>query len=70
MFTRQIKVQIGKGTLSVLFVKEKMPTLAENKHHSVHFILHGPRLLHLSTKKYGSDPSEMVIKVVIPAPTQ
>ena len=28
-----------------------MPTLAGNKHPSVHFFLHGPRLSHLSTKK-------------------
>ena len=32
-------------------MKEKMPTLAENKHPSVHFFLRGPGLLHLSTKK-------------------
>ena len=28
-----------------------MPTPAGNKHHSVHFFLHGPRLFHLSTEK-------------------
>ena len=28
-----------------------MPTLAGNKHLSVHFILHGPRLFHLSMEK-------------------
>ena len=28
-----------------------MPTLAGNKHLSVHFFLHGPRLFHLSTEK-------------------
>ena len=28
-----------------------MPTLAGNKHPSVHFLLHGPRLFHLSTDK-------------------
>ena len=28
-----------------------MPTLAENKHPSVHFFPHGPRLFHLSTEK-------------------
>ena len=47
-----------------------MPTMAGNKHPSVHFFLHGPRRFHLSSKKCGSDPSEMDIKVVIPAPTQ
>ena len=45
-------------------------TLAGNEHLSVHFFLHGPRIFHLSTEKYGSNPSEMDIKVVIPAPTQ
>ena len=27
-----------------------MPTLAGNKHPSVHFFLHGPHLFHLSTE--------------------
>ena len=28
-----------------------MPTLAGNKHLSMHFLLHGPRPFHLSTEK-------------------
>ena len=28
-----------------------MPTLAGNKHPSIHFFPHGPRLFHLSTEK-------------------
>ena len=28
-----------------------MPTLAGNKHHSIHFFPHGPRPFHLSTEK-------------------
>ena len=32
-----------------------MPTLAGNKHLSVHFFPHGPRLFHLSTEK-GTGP--------------
>ena len=51
LFTRQIKVRIGKSILFILFIKGKMPTLARNKHPSVHFFLHGPRLFHLSTEK-------------------
>ena len=51
LLTRQIKVQIGKSTLIILFIKEKTPTLVENKHPSVHFFLHGPRLFFLSTEK-------------------
>ena len=51
LFTRQVKVQIGKSTLIILFIKERMPTLAGNKHPSVRFFLHGPRLFHLSTEK-------------------
>ena len=51
MFTRQIKVQIEKSSLFILFKKEKMPTLGGNKHPSVHFFLHGPRVFHLSTEK-------------------
>ena len=31
--------------------KGKMPTLAGNKHLSVHFFLHGPRLFYLSTER-------------------
>ena len=42
----------GKSTLIILFIKgERMPTLAGNKHLSVHFFPHGPRLLHRSTEK-------------------
>ena len=51
MFTNQIKVQIGKSILIILFTKEKMPTPAGIKHSSVHFFLHGPHLFHLSTEK-------------------
>ena len=47
-----------------------MPTLAGNKHLSVHFFPHGPRFSIFRQKKVRSDPSEMDIKVVIPAPTQ
>ena len=32
-------------------IYKKMSTLAENKHLSVHFFFHRPRLLHLSTEK-------------------
>ena len=46
-----------------------MPTLAGNKHLSVHLFLHGPRLFHLLTGKYWFNPSEMDIKMVIPEPT-
>ena len=46
-----------------------MPTFAGNKHPSVHFFPHGPSIFHLFTEKHGSDPSEMDIKVVVPAPT-
>ena len=51
LLKRQIKMQIGKSTLIILFIKEKMPTLAGKKHLSVHFFLRGPRLFHLSTEK-------------------
>ena len=51
MFTRQFKVQIRKSNLIILFIKEKMPTFAGNKHPSVHFFLYGPRLFLLWTEK-------------------
>ena len=50
LFTRQIKLQIGKSTVIILFIKRKMPTLEGNKYLSVHFFLHGPRIFHLSTE--------------------
>ena len=36
---------------NLIIYKGKMPTLAENKHLSVHFFIHGPRLFRLSTEK-------------------
>ena len=49
----------------------KTPTLTGNKHPSVHFFFHRPRLFHLSRKKMQrSSPSEVEIKLAIPAPTQ
>ena len=47
-----------------------MATLAANKHLSVHFFLHGPRLFHNSTEKVRVQSEKMDIKVVIPAPAQ
>ena len=35
----------------VIYQGERMPTLAGNKHPSVHFFPHGPRLFHLLTEK-------------------
>ena len=69
LFTRQIKVKIGKSTLIILFTKEKMPTLAgKNTPPSISFLT--DRVLSIfRQKRYGSDPSEMDIKVAIPAPT-
>ena len=51
LFRRQIKVQLGKRTLIMFFILEKMPTLAGIIKTSVHFFLHGPRIFHLSTEK-------------------
>ena len=39
-----------ESTLFILFIKGKMPTLAGNKHPSIHFFLYGPRLFHLLTE--------------------
>ena len=35
----------------IIYQRNGMPTLVGNKHPSVHFFLHGPRLFHLSTEK-------------------
>ena len=51
LFTRQIKVQIGKSTLIIFFINEKMPTLVGHKHFCVHFIIHRQSLFHISTGK-------------------
>ena len=68
LLKRQINEQIGKSTLIILSIKGKMPTLAGNKHLSVHLFLHGTRsFLSFDRKKQGSNPTEMDIKVVTPA---
>ena len=35
----------------IIYQRKRMPTLAGNKHPSVHFFPHGPHLFHLSTEK-------------------
>ena len=35
----------------IIYQRERMPTLAGNKHPSVQFLPHGPRPFHLSTEK-------------------
>ena len=35
----------------IIYQREKMPTMAGNKHLSVHFFPHGPRVFHLSTER-------------------
>ena len=46
-----------------------MPNLVGDKHLSIQLFLHKTRLFHLSTEIDGPKPSEMDIKVLIPAPT-
>ena len=47
-----------------------MPTSPGNKHLSIRFFIHIPRLFHLSTENLRLNPSEMHIKVLFHAPTQ
>ena len=48
-----------------------MPTLAGNKQLSLHFFAFTDRVFSIFRRKiYGSDQSEMDIKVTIPAPKQ
>ena len=71
LLTRQIKVQIGKSTLIILFIKEKgcrlwreintLPSISS---------LTDSVFPTFRNENVRSDPSEMDIKVVIPAPTQ
>ena len=50
MFLRQVKEQLGKSNLIILFTKEKCRLWWE-KHPSIHFSLHRLRFFHLSTEK-------------------
>ena len=43
--------KMGKSTLMISLIKEKLPILAGNTHLSVLFFLHGLRLFHISTEK-------------------
>ena len=47
-----------------------MPTLAGNKHLSIHFLPDMPRFFHLVTEMYVPNQLEMEIQVLIPALTQ
>ena len=49
-----------------IIYKRKMPTLEGNKHPSIHFLFHRPRLFHNSTENYGPNPSKMDIKALFP----
>ena len=70
LFTRQVNVQIGKSILIILSIMEKCRHLREiNTLPSISSLTDRVFSI-LRPKKYGSDPSEMHIKVVIPAPTQ
>ena len=40
-----------KYFIHIIYQRERMPTMAGNKHPSVHFLPHGPRPFHLSTEK-------------------
>ena len=59
MFTRQVKVQIEKSMLIILTLKTKVPTLAGNKHLSIHFFPQRLRLFHLRRKRYEPNPLEI-----------
>ena len=71
MFTHQTKVQIGKSTLIMLFIKGKKYRLWReiNTFPSISSLM--DRVFSIfRQKRYASNPSEMDIKVVIPAPIQ
>ena len=66
LFTRQVKVQIVKSSLIIILSKEKMQTLAGKKHLSPI-----PSLIYRVFSIFGrSNPSNVHIKVLIPALTQ
>ena len=70
MFTRQVKVQKMEKYFNHNDYKGNMPTLAEiNNFSSISSFT--DRVFSIFRRKvYGSDQSEMGIKVIIPAPTQ
>ena len=70
MFRRLVKVQSKEKYWTHVIYKEKIPTLAGNKHLSIQFFPHTPRLSHFLTKMYEPNPPEMGIKVLIPVPIQ
>ena len=70
LFTRQIKVQIGKSTLIRIFIKEKGCRLWREINTLPYISSLTDRVFSIfRQKKVRSDPSETDIKVVIPAPT-
>ena len=50
MFTRQVKVQIGKSTLKITTLKSKCRLWREMNIFSLRFFLHRTSLFHLSTE--------------------
>ena len=50
--------------------KLKNAGVARDKHPSIHLFPHKPRVFQFKWKKYGPHPSEMDIKMLIPATTQ
>ena len=71
MFSRQIKVQRGKNTLIILFIEEKGCRLWRETNTFPSMSSLTDRVFPIfRQKKLRSDPSEMDIKVVFPAPTQ
>ena len=70
LFTRQIKVQLGKSTFFILTIEESW-RLWQDISTSPSFSSFIDRVFSIiRRKKYESFPSEKDIKVVIPAPTQ
>ena len=70
LFTRQIKVQLGKSSLITLFIIEMGCRLWRKINTLPSISSLTDRVFSIfRQKKVRSDPSELDIKVVIPAPT-
>ena len=69
MFARQVKVQIRKSTNNVTTSKLECQLWSEKNNFSIHFSLIGRAFSMFRQKLDGPNPSELNIKVLVPAPT-
>ena len=70
LFTRQVRVQIGKSNSNMLTTIEKQSSLAGNVHLSILFFPHRPRTVQLRQIMDGPNTSDKDNKVPVPSAQQ